>query len=215
MRTMMLVLTLGVGMAAAQTEIDTTLDQRDLDALDRLVTLAQALDPEIAAIVAAQQVEAIVLDRLRDALSLTVTGSVAGDIYGQAQADYRISLGLDVMKLLPDPQRDLQAAGRLERELRRVRLATTEAFVRYRVAEERADVAALELESAQADYRITQARYRVGDVVLADVLAARSEVGIAAVALLEANGEVVLALEGLAATVGTNLRTTREILGDP
>jgi outer membrane protein TolC len=203
------------GSALAQTNIDTTLDRYDLAQLDRLVVMAQTLDPTIAGIIAVQQTEAALLERLRDALSLTISGSVAGDIYGQAQADYRISIGLDVLKLLPDAQQEAQAAANLDTELRRVRLATVEAFVRYRIAEERADAAALALESAQTDYRVVQAQHTVGDRILADVLAARSNVGSAAVALLTANGEVVIALEALAATVGLDVRSTRELLGDP
>lgn len=211
----MITMTVLAGTALAQTSIETTLDRTDLARLDRLVVMAQALDPTIAGIVALQQAEAAMLERLRGALSLTVSGSVAGDIYGQAQADYRVSIGLDVLKLLPDLQQETQAAARLESELRRVRLATVEAFVRYRIAEERADAAALALESAQSHDRVVQARQQVGDAILADVFTARSTVGSAAVALLEANGETVIALEALAATVGLDVRSTRELLGEP
>lgn len=203
------------GVASAQTTLRTTLDPRDLARLDRLVSVAQALDPALAGAVAARQIEAVVLERVRGALTVTVAGSVSGDIYGQARADYRIGIGLDLIGLLPDPEQQAQTDARLERERSRVRLATVEAFVRLRVAEARAAAAALALESAQTDHRVMRARHRAGDVVLADVLAARSALGDAAVVLLEANGEVVIALETLAATVGLDVRSTRELLGPP
>lgn len=207
--------TILAGNAASQTMITTTLGRHDLARLDRLVVMAQALDATVAGILATRHAEAVVLERLRGALSVTVSGSVAGDVYGQAHADYRLGVGLDLLELIPDPQQEAQAAARLDTELRRVRLATVEAFIRYRVAEAAAAAAALALDSAQANLGVAQARHRVGEVILAEVLAARSSVGDAAVALLSANGEVVMALEALAAAVGLDQRSTRELLAEP
>lgn len=201
--------------APAQTGIATGLDRHDLATLERLVSVAQLSDPTIAGIIALQRSDALALERLKSALSLTISGSVAGDIYGQAAADYRIGIGLDLLELLPDPEQQSRTGARLAQELRRVRLVTVEAFVRHRVAVERAAVAALELESAEIRYRALRARHQAGDVILAEVLAARSALGGAALALLAANGEVVIALEALAAAIGRDTTGTRQLLGAP
>ncbi len=79
------------------------------------------------------------------------------------------------------------------------------------------DLVALERLVAEAQTRDPSvieaaARLEVGEVTLSEQIRARSSVGDAAMALLEANAEVIEALEALSAVVGINPAETRELL---
>ena len=83
----------------------------------------------------------------------------------------------------------------------------------YKVALETAESAAHALESAEAAFRATQAKLEVGEATLTDQLRAQTAVSEAAITLLGANGQVIVGLEALAATVGQPPGEVLAVLG--
>lgn len=171
-----------------------------LEAEDALVRSTWTLSPE---------------GRLAEALSITGSAALSGDVYGQATPRAAINLSLDVMTLAGEPDagglRALEA--RLAAARAGVRLDVLEAAVRLLVTRAEAESAAQGLETAEAAFRVAEVRLEVGDVTATGVLEARLAVSQAAVALLQANTEVVVALEGLAALVGLGAAEAGAILG--
>jgi outer membrane protein TolC len=93
-----------------------------------------------------------------------------------------------------------------------VRAETAAAFVRYVVARQSVQAAALAVDASDAAFRVVQARLEIGEATISDQLAAQSAVSSSALALLRANGELVTALEALAATVGLSPQETLEVI---
>lgn len=153
--------------------------------------------------------------RLAEALSVTGNAGISGDVYGQAAPRAAISVSLDVMTLAGEPEagelRALEA--RVAAARGQVRVAVLEAAVRLLVARAAAESAAQGLETAEAAFRVAEARLELGDVTATAVLEARLAVSQAAVGLLRANAEAVVALESLAAQVGLGAAETGSLLG--
>lgn len=190
-----LILPLLLGTAIAQGGLGTHLSNHDLHGLEVLVAVASAND---SAVIAART---DLPPALEEILAIDVGATLHGDIYGQVEPAFSLSIRLDPLALI-DRERRLREAELHEAEAR-VRLRVVEAFIRYRVALEQAAATALGLETAREHLRVTEIRYRSGMAIPADVLDARDRAAQAATRLLQANGEIVVALESLAATVGT------------
>ena len=174
-------------------------------ALDGLVARAMQVSPAVLDAAAALEKArwSVSLEgRLSDALVISGGAGVASDAYGQAVPSYSIRVSLDAIKLVAPAQATAALEARLREARAQTRLAVTEAFTRYLVAAASAEGAAQGLESAESAFRVATVRYRAGDVIAGDVIDARAKVADAAVALLRANAEVVVALEGLAAVTG-------------
>ena len=204
--------------APAQTTLETVLDAADLAALEQLVAVAERNDPrvleaELALVIGQREIS--LEGRLREALSINMGTGLEVDPYGQARPSYSVSVRLDAMALIGPDDR----SGALERALvlsrAESRYKVVQAFVRYVIARQAAEAAALALESAEAAFRVASARLEVGEVTLSDQLRAKSAVSEAAVALLRANGEVVVSLEGLALTVGVSRDELLSLLQGP
>lgn len=221
MRTLVLILVLGAlsfaqePTAPRQTEIETFFSPAELGALERLVAVAQERSPTVLQAAAALRVGEAQLEiggRLADALTLSVRAGVAGDLYGQLSPSYSISAGIDLIALaVHDDRTGILRAG-LASARASVRAETAAAFVRYMVARQSVQAAALAVDSADATFRVVQARLEIGEATISDQLAAQAAVSSTAVALLRANGELIIALEALAATVGLSPQETLEVI---
>ena len=199
-----------LGFAIAQTNLETLFTQSELATLEQLVSLAQANDAKVLeASIALEDTE--MLGRLSEALTVNAGVGLSGDFYGQAAPEYSISIGLDVMTLVDDGDANL-AQAKIESEKNNVRVRTVEAFVKYKVAVESAQSAALSVESATATFNAIHARVEMGEATRTDQLQAQQAVSGAAIGLLEANGQVIVALESLAAVVGSTPRDVVAIL---
>ena len=82
------------------------------------------------------------------------------------------------------------------------RVAAVQAYVTYKVATNSAEASARNVEAAEAAFQVSAARYNVGDAILANQIQAQTAVADAAVNLLSANGQVIVALEQLASVTG-------------
>lgn len=153
--------------------------------------------------------------RLAEALDITSSAGISGDVYGQAAPRVAISVSLDVVALAGEPDSgEMQALEARVAEARaRVRLDVIEAAVQTLIARAAAESAVQGLETAEAAFRVAEARLELGDVTATAVLEARLAVSQAAVGLLRANAEAVLALEGLAALVGVSAAEAGALLG--
>jgi len=153
--------------------------------------------------------------RLAEALSVTGNAGISGDVYGQAAPQAAINVSLDVMALAGVPEagevRALEA--RVAAARGQVRVEVLEAAVRLFVARAAAESAAQGLETAEAAFRVAEARLELGDVTATAVLEARLAVSQAAVGLLRANAEAVVALESLSVLVGLAAAESGLLLG--
>lgn len=194
-------LLLVLGFASAQTNLETLFTQSELATLEQLVSLAQANDANVLeASLALEDTE--MLGRLSESLTVNAGVGLTGDFYGQAAPKYSISIGLDLMTLVDGANPNL-AESKVSTEKNNVRVRTVEAFVNYKVAVESAESAALAVESATAAFNATHARVEMGEATRTEQLQAQQGVSGAAISLLEANGQVIVALENLAAVVGS------------
>jgi outer membrane protein TolC len=211
-----LLLSLFLGtLAPAQTTLDTFFSHDDLMALERLIHLAQANNPTVIEATAAFEVGQAQRElggRLTDALTVNVGAGLSGDLYGQVSPTYSITASVDVMKLVHAEDRTHALTARLAAAKAETRSAVATAFVGYVVARNAAEAAALAADSSSAAFKVIQARVDVGEATLTDQLHAQSAVSNAALALLQANGNVIVALERLAATTGTSPEVTLAIV---
>ena len=210
MKKIVLGLFLVLGFAIAQTNLETLFTQSELATLEQLILLAQANDAKVLeASIDLEDTE--MLGRLSEALTVNAGVGLSGDFYGQAAPEYSISIGLDVMTLVDDGDANL-AQAKIESEKNNVRVRTVEAFVNYKVAKESAESAALAVESATAAFNATHARVEMGEATRTEQLQAQQAVSNAAIGSLEANGQVIVTLESLAAVVGSTPRDVVAIL---
>ena len=121
------------------------------------------------------------LGRLQDGLTVNAGVGLTGDFYGQAEPSYSVSLNL--MTLIDGEDTNL-AQSKVSSEKNSVRVRTVEAFVNYKVAVQRAESAALGVESATAAFNATQARVEMGEATLINQLQAQESVSGAAISLL-------------------------------
>lgn len=212
-----LALVLGLGTTLAQSVLATTFEAGDLGALERLVALAERHDPrvlEAEIALAIGQREMMLEGRLREALSISAGANLDGDPYRQARPSFNLSVRLNVMALVGPDDRTAVLARKLAQAQAESRYRVVQAFVRYLTARQAAEAAAWALESAEAGFRVVSARLEVGEATLSDQLNAQSAVSEAALRLLRANGEVIVALEGLAVAVGIPVDALLAVLND-
>lgn len=192
-------------LSFAQTTLETVFNQKDLNILEQLVTLAQAHDPTVieADFQLKQQSNNIeLLGRLKDALSINASTNIQGDYYGQASPSYSIGISLDVLNLIPKTNTLNLKQATLEQAKAQARVQTIQAFLSYKIALETAESAAHALESSETAFRAVQARVEMGEATLSDQLRAQTTVSDAAIRLLNANANVINSFETLAATTG-------------
>lgn len=195
--------------------LETLFSQRDLKALEQLVTTAQANSPavtEAEGALSLNTAETELLGRLGRSLEVGVGADLAMDYYSQASPTYNISLSLDVVELLSADDKQTVLSGRVIEARALTRLAVVEAFTRLVVARNNAESAAQALETSEAQFRAVGSLLKVGEATFNDQLAARSSVSNAAVALLTANAEVIVALEALAVVVGIDAKEVAAVL---
>lgn len=202
----------------AQASLDVSVTEAQRTGIEELVIRAWALSAEVLEAEAALVRSSWSLSpdgRLAEALHITGSAGLTGDAYGQAEPRYAVSLSLDVMALAGQPDagglRALEA--RLAEARTEVRLDVLEAAMRVVVARAMAEDAAQGLETAQAAFRVAEVRLELGDVTPIAVLEARMAVSRAAVSLLQANTEAIVALESLSALVGMDAAATASSLG--
>ncbi|MCC6311511.1 MAG: TolC family protein [Trueperaceae bacterium] len=204
--------------AGGQTRLGVTVTERHQAAIDELSRRGWAASSSVieAELALARSTWALSLEgRLAQALSVTGSASLSGDPYGQATPSAAIHVSLNFMALAGEPDTgERQAlAARLAEAKARVRLDVVQATTRLLVARAAAESAAQALETAEAAFRVAEARLALDDVTPGAVLDARLAVSQAAVALLRANAEAVVALEGLAITTGTTADEVATLLG--
>jgi outer membrane protein TolC len=183
------------------------------------VARAQENNPRVMEARAALETAELALTlegRLAEALTVKAGAGVSGT-FEQATPSYSFSVSVDVMSLVSSPAETQVLASKLASALAESRVETVEAFIRYVIARNAAEAAARAVESSEAGFRVVSARLEVGDATVSDQLAAQTAVGNAAVALLRANGEVIIAAENLAAVVGLSATETMAVIegGEP
>ena len=144
--------------------------------------------------------------RLAEALSITGSAGLSGDAYGQAAPRFAINLSLDLTKLAaptgPAATERSALEARLTESRAQARLAVVAAFAHLLVARAAAEEAALVLEHSEAAFRVSEQSLARGVAAPQAALEARLAVSRAALGLLRANAEAVVALEALAALAG-------------
>jgi len=208
----------GFSWSSAQVSLDVTVTAAQRAGIEELARRAWGVSAAVLETEAAVARSTWALSpegRLAEALDITSSAGISGDVYGQAAPRVAISVSLDVVALAGEPDtggvRALEA--RVAEARARVRLDVIEAAVRTVIARAAAESAAQGLETAEAAFRVAEARLELGDVTATAVLEARLAVSQAAVGLLRANAEAVLALEGLAALVGVSAAEAGTLLG--
>ena len=133
-------------------------------------------------------------------------------MYGQIEPRYSVSAGVDVMKLVQveDKTGILKAQVEAARAENRAKVAA--AYVGYVVAQEAAEAASHTLESIDVSFSVVKARVEVGEATLSDQLTAQNAVSSSALALLQANSQVIVSLEQLAAAVGRSPKETLAVM---
>lgn len=195
--------------------IEPFFSSNEITTLEELVELSlgnspSVLSAEVELERGQRDVEA--LGRFANSLDVNAGAGFEGDFYGQVSPSYSISVGLDVIELIDvDDQRVI-----LDRQLAQARANTrvqvTQSFVNYKNAVQAAESAAFALETSERLFRVTEARVAVGDATATDLVQAQQSVGDAALALAQANGNTIVALEQLAANVGVPVTTVRDLV---
>ncbi len=201
----------------AQTNLDTFFSNEELAVLEQLVITAELHDLAVQRALSelrGNQAELETFNRVTNALTISGGADVEGDIYGQSNLGYNISISLDIIKLIDveDNTNVLDVA--VDSARRDCRTRVVNAFVTYKVAAENAEVARLALETAEAALKVSSSLYKAGRATQSDLLNAQEKVGQTAVNLLEANGQVVVTLEELAAAVGITPTETQVVMGE-
>ena len=192
-------------LSSAQTNLDTFFSNKELAVLEQLVITAELHDLAVQRAFSdlkGNQAELETFNRVTNALTISGGADLEGDIYGQSNLGYNISISLDIIKLV-DVENDTDILDVAVHSARRdCRTRVVNAFVDYKVAAENTEAATLTLESAEAALKSSNSLYTAGRATQSDVLNAQERVSQAAIKLLEANGQVVVTLEELAAEVG-------------
>ena len=188
-----------------QTNLDTFFSEEELVVLEQLVVTAEVHDLAVQRALnelRVNQAELETFNRVTNALTISGGADVEGDIYGQSSLGYDISISLDIIKLIDvdDNTNVLNVA--VDSARRDCRTRVVNAFVTYKVATQNAEVATLDLEAAEVGLDVSTSLYKAGKATQSDLLNSQERMGQAAVKLLEANGQVVVSLEELAAVVG-------------
>ena len=201
--------------AAVKTELATFFSPEQLTALEQLVTASESASPtvlEAQHVLSVAESQREIGTRLLDSLTINVGTGLAGDMYGQIEPRYSVSAGVDVMKIvkIEDNTGVLRAQVEAARAENRARVAA--AYVGYVVAQEAAEAAAHTVQSSDAAFQVVKARVEVGEATLSDQLTAQNAVSSSALALLQANSQVIVSLEQLAAVVGRSPKETLAVI---
>ena len=217
MKKLLTILSLITSIALAQdVTLQTFFNNDDLRALESLISAAERNDLTVLEL--SQQLESAEYNlstegRLTEALNVRAGGSFDTDLYQQAAPSFNISLSLDVMQLVKaDDDRGVILA-KIAEAKDAARVKAVEAFVAYKVAVEGAEAAARNVEAAQAAFEVTKVRVETGDAIVSSQIRAQSDVADAAIALLTANGNVIVALERLAEATGLSPQETVAVIG--
>ena len=200
-----------------QTNLDTFFSNEEMVVLEQLVTTAELHDLAVQRALSelrGNQAELETFNRVTNALTISGGADVEGDIYGQSSLGYNISISLDIIKLIDvdDDTNVLNVA--VDSARRDCRTRVVNAFVTYKVATQNAEVATLNLETAEVGLKVSTSLYEAGRVTQSDLLNSQERVGQAAIKLLEANGQVVVTLEELAAAVGITPTETQAVINE-
>ena len=201
--------------AAVKTELATFFSPEQLTALEQLVTASESASPAVleaqhALSVAEAQRE--IGTRLLDSLTVNVGTGLTGDFYGQSEPRYSVSAGVDIMKLVNVEDKTGVLGAQLAAARAENRAKVAAAYVAYVVAQEAAEAAAHSLESIDVSFSVVKARVEVGEATLSDQLTAQNAVSSSALALLQANSQVIVSLEQLAAVVGKSPKATLAVI---
>ena len=204
-------------LSSAQTNLDTFFSNEELTILEQLVITAEINDLAVQRALSdlkGNQAELETFNRVTNALTISGGADLEGDIYGQSNLGYNISVSLDIIKLI-DVEDDTDVLDVAVHSARRdCRTRVVNAFVTYKVATQNAEVATLNLETAEVGLKVSTSLYEVGRATQSDLLNSQERVGQAAIKLLEANGQVVVTLEELAAAVGITPTATQTVIGE-
>ena len=201
--------------AAVKTELATFFSPEQLTALEQLVTASEGASPTVLEAERTLDIAEAQLElgtRLLDSLTVNVGTGLTGDFYGQFEPKYNVSAGVDLVKLVQteDNTSVLRAQVKAARAENRARVAA--AYVGYVVAQEAAEAAAHTVQSSDAAFQVVKARVEVGEATLSDQLTAQNAVSSSALALLQANSQVIVSLEQLAAAVGRSPQETLAVI---
>ena len=204
-------------LSFAQTNLDTFFSNKELAVLEQLVITAELHDLAVQRALSelrGNQAELETFNRVTNALTISGGADLEGDIYGQSNLGYNISISLDIIKLIDveDNTNVLDVA--VDSARRDCRTRVVNAFVTYKVATQNAEVATLNLETAEVGLKVSTSLYEAGRATQSDLLNSQERVGQAAIKLLEANGQVVVTLEELAAAVGITPTATQTVIGE-
>ena len=150
--------------------------------------------------------------RLAQALTISAGANLSTNLYNQAVPSINLSLGIDVMRLFEESNEANLLTRKVQDARTSARVRTVEAFIAYKIAVEGAEGAARTLEASQAAFDVAKIRVETGDAVLVSQLKAQGDAASAALELLRANGEVIIALEHLAQVTGLSIEETAELL---
>jgi len=187
----------------------------DLQTLDQLIVIAEANDLQILeykAELGDNEASFGFTGRLGEALSVNAGTSVSGSYYGQAELSYSLSVSLNVMDLLSVSEGSSVIEQRIVSAKLNTRVRVVEAFVAYKVSLINAETRARAVEASQARYEVAVTRVQAGESILSSQINAQSDLASAGLSLYSANGEVIIALERLAAVVGLTPFETVSIL---
>ena len=209
-------LAFGSLVSAQGNSLQTFFDDSDLAVLERLVGLAEANDLtvlELESELASSQQSLTTEGRLAEALNVKAGGSLSTDLYQQAKPSFNISVSLNLMELVGSNDRTALIEAQIAEAKDLARVKVVEAFVAYKISVQAAEGAARTVEASQAAFEVIKARVETGDAILSNQIRAQSDVADAAIALLTANGAVIVKLEKLASVVGLRPEETMAILG--
>jgi len=179
----------------------------DLQTLEQLIVIAEANDLQILeyqAELGVNENEFGFTGRLGEALSVNAGTSVSGSYYGQAELSYSLSVSLDVMDLLSVSNGSSVIEQRIVSAKLNTRVRVVEAFVAYKISLINAETRARSVEASQARYEVAVTRVQAGESILSSQINAQSDLASAGLSLYSANGDVIVALEKLAAVVGVS-----------
>jgi len=205
------------GLVSAQgNSLQTFFDSSDLAVLERLIGLAESNDLtvlELESELASSQQSLTTEGRLAEALNVKAGGSLSTDLYQQAKPSFNISVSLNLMELVGSNDRTALIEAQIAEAKDLARVKVVEAFVAYKISVQAAEGAARTVEASQAAFEVIKAKVETGDAILSNQIRAQSDVADAAIALLTANGAVIVKLEKLASVVGLRPEETMAVLG--
>jgi len=199
----------------AQATIDTFFTTGELAALEKLVSVSNTSSPTLLIAqqnLASAEAELAIGNQLLDALTFNAGATLVGDFYGQATPNYSFTLGIDIINLIESTDRRTTMLMSVQEAQKRNRVEVVRAFTSWKVAIEQAKTASDYLESVSLTNQLVVHKLNVGDATQADVTRAIADLSTARISLLQANANVIVNLESLAATIGSGPRDTLDTI---